>query len=229
MQTSTATGRQRLTAALLLSGVVGGVLITVTSCLLAALRPGFDVRRHANSLLVLGDWGWVQTLDFVGYGVLLVAFGIGVGRLVRPQRSGMVAAAGVVVYGLGAGIVVGLNAPEPAFGFPPGNSTGYQGYDKISTSTKIHGIGGMIGFIAVTVACFAFARYFARNGRPGWSGVSAIVGISVLAVSAYLGANASGETERFDYLPTWVVSIMLWLYVSAVASRLLADVREARR
>ncbi|WP_246398961.1 DUF998 domain-containing protein [Mycobacterium vicinigordonae] len=229
MQTSAAARRQRLTAALLSAGVAGGVLVTVTSCLLAALRPGFDVRRHANSLLVLGDWGWVQALDFIAYGALLVAFGVGIGRVVWPQRSGMVAAIGVGIYGFGAGIVVGLNAPEPAFGFPPGNSTGYHGFEQVSTSTKIHGIGGMIGFLAMTVACFAFARYFGKNGRPGWSGLSTLIGVSVLAVCAYLGANASGDSERFNYVPTWVISIMLWLYVSAVAIRLLADVRAARR
>ncbi|BDB39779.1 MULTISPECIES: DUF998 domain-containing protein [Mycobacterium] len=221
--------RHMTTAAMLGAGVPAGILVTATSCLLAALRPGFDVRHHANSLLVLGDWGWVQTLDFIVYGVLLVAFGIGIGRAVWPQRSGIIAAAGIAVYGLGAGVVVGFNAPTPAFGFPPGSTTGYPGYDTVDTSTKIHGIGGMIGFLAVTVACFAFARYFARTGRPGWSVLSGLVATAVLAVCAYLGASASAATDTFNYLPTWVVSVMLWLYVSAVAGRLLADFRGGRR
>lgn len=217
--------RPRLAAALLYAGVVGGVLITVTSCLLAALRPGFDVRRHPNSLLVLGDWGWVQTVDIVLYGSLLMVFGFGVGRATWPQRSGVVAAAGLVVYGLGAGVIVGLNPPAPAFGFPPGTSGSYPGYDELSTTAKIHGIGGMIGFLAVTVACFAFTRYFAGLGDHRWAVVSALAGLSVLAVCAYLGANASRQVDEFDYTPTWLGSVVLWLYISAVAGRLLVGLR----
>lgn len=222
MQTAEVARRDRL---LLSAGVIAGIGMTATSCLLAALRTGFDVRRHANSLLVLGDWGWVQTVDFVVFGVLVAAFGLGVWRLAWPLRSGVLAAAGLVVYGIGAGVIVGLNPPPPVFGFPPGSTGGYGGYDKLSTSAKIHGIGGMVGFLAVTVACFAFARYFARQEQRAWSVLSAGVGISVLAVCAYLGANASAEADSFDYLPTWAGSVLLWLYLAAVAGKLWRDTR----
>lgn len=225
LQAEVAVRAPRLAATLLWAGVVAGVCMTVTSCLLAAVRPGFDIRRHPNSLLVLGDWGWVQTIDILVYGVLLVAFGVGVGWSAWPQRSGVVAAAGLVGYGLGAGLIVGLCPPEPAFGFPPGTSGGFPGYDALSTSARIHGIGGMIGFLAVTVACFAFARYFAGAGDHRWAALSALVGISVLAVCAYLGVNASARADEFDYVPTWVGSLVLWLYVSAVAGRLLVGSR----
>ncbi len=64
-QASPTTQSQRITAALLSAGLIGGVQVTLISSVLAATRTGFDVRRHANSQLVLGDWGWAQTLNFV--------------------------------------------------------------------------------------------------------------------------------------------------------------------
>jgi hypothetical protein len=219
---------QRRTVLLLWAGVVGGLLITAVSGTLALVRPGFDIRRHANSQLVLGDGGWIQTLDFIAFGVLMVACGVGIWRAVSPSRAGRLAAAGVVVYGLGSGIVVGFNPTDPALGFPPGSAPGYPGYDAISTSAKVHGVAGMVGFLAITIACFAFARYFWSLGANRWTVLSAGMGTAVLAVCGYLAAGASAAAGDFNLLPTWVVGAALWCYVSAVAYRLIAALRNGR-
>lgn len=216
------------TVALLLAGVAGGIGVTVISLLLGAVEPGFDFRRHANSQLVLGDHGWIQTVDFIVFGLLLMTCAVGIARVVRPYRSGQVAAIGVFLYGLCAGVVVGFNPTDPAYGFPPGTPDEYRGLDKISTSAHIHGIAGMIGFLAMTVACFALARYFAVTGAPRWAAGSAVMGLSVVAVCGYLAANASAAGTRFNFLPTWVVGTALWLFVPAVCARLIALARAAR-
>ncbi|WP_319446485.1 MULTISPECIES: DUF998 domain-containing protein [unclassified Mycobacterium] len=215
----------RATVALLAAGVVGGLQVMVISCALAATRNGFDIRRHANSQLVLGDWGWVQTMNFVVFGLLLTACGMGIAGATWPQRSGMIAAAGVAVYGLGTGVVVGLNPPDPGFGFPPGARQGSVGFDGLSTSAQIHAVAGLIGFLAMTIACFAFASYFAKAKQTRWAVLSAAVGLAVVAVCAYLAASSTAELDSFNYVPTWVVGAALWLYTSAVASKLLVDVR----
>lgn len=220
--------RDDRTVALLLAGVVGGIGVAVISLLLGALRPGFDFRRHANSQLVLGDYGWIQTIDFIVVGLLLMACSVGMARVVGPHRSGQVAAVGVFLYGLCAGVIVGFNPTDPAYGFPPGSPEGYAGLDKISTPAHIHGVAGMIGFLAMTVACFALARYFAGTGAPGWAAGSALMGLSVVAVCGYLAANASAAGTRFNFLPTWVVGTALWLFVPAVCARLIAVARAAR-
>ncbi|MGV0813006.1 DUF998 domain-containing protein [Mycolicibacterium boenickei] len=217
----------RLTAALLACGVVGGLSITAVSLTLAFTRPGFDLTSHANSMLVLGDWGWIQSVDFVVCGLLLSAFGVGIWRMTPGVRSGRVAAVCVVLYGLLAGVVVGLNPADPGFGFPPGAQQGYPGPDELSTSAQIHGVAGLLGFLAVTCGCFALARYFALTGDRIWAAVSAGVGIAVLAVSGYLALNAGEQTGTFNYVPTWVVGTMLWLFVAAVAARLLRSHRDA--
>ncbi|WP_454790405.1 DUF998 domain-containing protein [Mycolicibacterium lutetiense] len=217
----------RVTSALLTAGVVAGLLLTAVSYTLAFTRPGFHLNRHANSMLVLGDWGWIQSVDFVVSGLLLIAFGAGVWRVAAGARSGRVAAVCVALYGLLAGVVVGLNPTDPGFGFPPGASQGFPGVEEVSTSAKIHGVAGGLGFLAMTCGCFVLARYFARIGDRAWAVLSAGVGVAVLAVCVYLGSNAGAQTETFNYVPTWVVGTLLWLYVAGVAARLLRSHRDA--
>lgn len=217
----------RLTTALLAAGVAAGLLISTVSLTLAFTRPGFDVARHANSMLVLGDWGWVQTANFIVCGLLLMAFGVGIWRVVSGALSGRVAAVCVTLYGLLAGVVVGLNPTDPGFGFPPGAPQGYPGVAELSTSAKIHGVAGGLGFLAATCGCFALARYFARTRDRVWMVVSAGVGVAVLSVGVYLGLNAGVQTETFNYVPTWVSGAALWLFVAAAAARLLHSQRDA--
>ncbi|MED5814789.1 DUF998 domain-containing protein [Mycolicibacterium sp. 050232] len=217
----------RLTTALLTAGVVGGSLIATVSLTLAFVRPGFDLARHANSMLVLGDWGWIQTVNFIVCGLLLIAFGAGIWRVAPGVRAGRAAAVCMVLYGLLAGVVVGLNPTDPGFGFPPGAPQGYPGAEGLSTSAKIHGVAGGLGFLAATVGCFALARYFAYLGDRFWMAVSVVVGVAVLAVGGYLGLNADAQTDAFNYVPAWVSGAALWLFIVAVAARLLHSHRDA--
>lgn len=210
----------RVTRVLLWAGAVAGLQMSAVSGVLGATRVGFDFKRHANSQLVLGEKGWIQTLNFITYGVLVAAFGVGVGRVTRPSRAGRTAAAGVVTYGLLAGVVVGLNPTEPQFGFPPGTRAGYVGYRELGLRARIHGIAGGVGFSAIIVACFALFAYFAGYRRWAWAVLSAVVGASVAAVGATLGANASTEVDSFDFRPSWIAGGALWLYISAVARKL---------
>ncbi|MGW4099478.1 DUF998 domain-containing protein [Mycobacterium sp. NPDC004974] len=213
----------RLTTALLAAGLGAGLSITTVSLTLAFTRPGFDLTRHANSMLVLGDWGWIQTVNFVVCGLLLIGFGFGIWRVASGVLSGRVAAMCVTLYGLLAGVVVGLNPTDPGFGFPPG----YPEVEELSTSAKIHGVAGGLGFLAATCGCFALARYFAQMGDRGWMAMSAGVGVAVLSVGAYMGLDAGAHTETFNFVPTWISGAVLWLFVAAVAARLLHSHRDA--
>ncbi|MDT0550873.1 DUF998 domain-containing protein, partial [Streptomyces lonegramiae] len=146
----------------------------------------------------------MQTANFIVCGLLLMAFGVGIWRLVSGALSGRVAAVCVMLYGLLAGVVVGLNPTDPGFGFPPGAPQGYPGVAELSASAKIHGVAGGLGFLSATCGCFALARYFAHMGDRVWMVVSAGVGVAVLSVGVYLGLNAGARTETFNYVPTWI-------------------------
>src|SRR5215471_14150624 len=71
------------------------------------------------SLHALGDWGWVQVVNFVGAGVLNLFYSVGLWRVLRPGRAATTAAVLIAAYGLGL-ITVGIFTTDPAGGFPPG-------------------------------------------------------------------------------------------------------------
>jgi Protein of unknown function (DUF998) len=65
------------------------------------VRHGFDIRRHALSLLTNGDLGWIQILNFVLPGLLVVAGAFGMRRALRWGRDGTWGPLLLVVHGLG--------------------------------------------------------------------------------------------------------------------------------
>ena len=202
----------------LLAGLVGGFLITATSFTLAFITKSFDITRHANSQLVLGEWGWVQTINFITFGCLMMVFALGIKRTITGA-FGMGLAALVGAYGF-ASVIVGFNPTDPAFGFPPGTPVEYGGVAAASIQAQIHGISGLIGFSAIVVACFTFAAYFRSVGQKRWMLISLFVGLCVVLVLAYLAVYAGSTITSFNYVPVWVAGTLLWLYVSAVAWRL---------
>lgn len=204
---------------LLTAGIIAGVLVLALSWGIAYLSEGFDVARHANSQLVLGEWGWLQTLNFITYGLLVTAAAIGAHYAMKGRPGGTGAPLLMAIYGIG-GIIVGFAPTDPAFGFPPGTDTAFAGYAAISTSAQIHGIAGGIGFTAIAIACFFFARYFMSLRQRVWAGLSFCIGLSVFVVTAYLVVSSGGEISSFNYLPIWIVGSLLWLYVSLVSWKL---------
>jgi hypothetical protein len=83
--------RSEIADRLLLGGLVGPPLFVAVALIEGATRPGYDPIRHPLSLLALGEWGWIQSTNFVGLGALAVAFVLGLGGAcpVSPGRLGL--------------------------------------------------------------------------------------------------------------------------------------------
>ena len=60
-----------------MAGVASGPLFYVLAILQMLIRPGFDIRIHAISLLTLGDLGWIQSVNFIATGVLVISAPVG--------------------------------------------------------------------------------------------------------------------------------------------------------
>src|SRR6185436_71421 len=120
---SDCTSANRITRSLLGYGVLAGPLYLGVSLAQALSRDGFDLSRHAWSLLANGDLGWLQIANFVVAGAMTVAGAIGLRRALTsgseaPQRRGrtwgpaLLAAYGVSLVG------AGVFRADPAQGFP---------------------------------------------------------------------------------------------------------------
>lgn len=101
-----------LTRTLLTCGLAAGPLYIVLGTGQALMRDGFDVRRHALSLLGNGELGWIQAGNFLLSGALVIAGALGVRRLLRGTRGGTWGPVLLAVYGLGL-IGAGIFTADP--------------------------------------------------------------------------------------------------------------------
>lgn len=202
-------GRTRL---LLACGIAAGPLFVGVTFVQAFSREGFDPVRHPLSLLSLGAHGWIQIMNFIGCGVLVIAGAVGMRRAVDLGSGGGWGPALVAVYGA-ALVWAGVFAADPADGFPPGSQPGTVA--GVSWHGMLHSVAPAVAGLALTVSCVVFAWRYARKGRMMWASYCAITAIVYLA----LGLTAFAVS---DYRLMLFGGGLLWLWPSAICVDLLA-------
>lgn len=208
--TTTAAGRaagpcgdtaSRVTRSLLGYGVVAGPIYVTVALAQAFTRQGFDITRHAWSLLTLGDLGWIQVLNFVVTGLMVLAAAAGLHRAGIRSVSRLVAG-----YGLSL-VAAGTFRPDPAEGFPTGTPAGAG---AISWHGMVHLAAGAVGFGCLIAACLLTARAFRRAGRRGWAAYSAAAGVVLLAGFAGVASGSHGAATTLPFVAA-VVLVSTWV------------------
>ncbi|MGH8925467.1 MAG: DUF998 domain-containing protein [Acidimicrobiia bacterium] len=141
-----------------LAGIVGPPLFTVGFLAQEFFRRGeFNSIAEPVSALEAGPSGWIQQVNFVVFGVLIIAFALGLHRAVRPAKAGV---AGPAIL-LWSGIGLILSAV-----FPLRDAPGGGWYDP----TGLHTINGTIFFLSLGIGLIVISRRLARD--PAWRGLS---------------------------------------------------------
>lgn len=208
---------QQITKSLLTAGVIAGPLYIVVGLAQALTRPGFDITRHALSLLSNGDLGWIQISNFLVSGLLVIAAALGIRRAIEG-RGKIWGTLLIGLYGLSL-IGAGIFKADPALGFPIGTP---EGATTMSTSGMLHFMAGGFGFLALIAACFVFARRFASLGEQGWAAYSIFTGIVFLA--SFIGIS-SGSGNSLIILGFWIGVILAWTWISLLSRRLMAELQ----
>ncbi|WP_329332799.1 DUF998 domain-containing protein [Streptomyces sp. NBC_01352] len=195
---------------LLACGVIAGPFYVVISLTQAGAREGFDLTRHAWSLLANGSLGWIQMTNLIATGFLVIAGADGLRRVLAQGRGRSWAHRLLSVYGLSM-VGAGVFRADPAQGFPPGTP-------EEGTSTSWHGmlhfVSAGIGFIGLVTACFVLARRFVDADRRGWAMSSRTTAVVFLA--AFLALAASGGRVWANL--TFTAAILLaWTWLSLIS------------
>ena len=212
----------KATRVLLACSVVAGPLYIVVGITQMLIRDGFDIRRHALSLLSNGDLGWIQITNFLVTGLLVIAGAAGMRRVLHGSRGGTWGPLLIGVYGVGL-IGAGFFRADPALGFPPGLPA--SAYVTISWHGIMHFISGGIGFLALIAACFVFARRYAALRQRRWAAYSVATG--VLFFAAFFGI-ASGSKGAGVSVAFAVAVVLGWAWISAMVARLRTELPDAR-
>ena len=208
MQTKTLS----LTRILLLCGAIAGPLFIFTVLIQDYTRPGFDPRLDPLSLLSLGDWGWVQIVNFVLAGVLNILYAGGLWRRLHPGRAGTWGPLLIGAYGFGL-ILVGVFRTDPVKGFPPGAiaSTGPSWHGVI------HALGGLFVFVMLSAALAVFVRLFLAWKERWWAFYCLASAVLILLIffTGFSNAAFMARTLR-------LATLIGWMAASLVAIKLLS-------
>jgi len=196
------------TRALLSCGAAAGLVYVAVGIAQILTREGFDIRRHALSLLSNGDLGWIQITNFLCSGLLVIAGAAGVRRALHPGRGATWLPILFTIYGLGL-IGAGIFVADPAAGFPPGTPTG----TTMTRSGVLHFVFGGLGFYALIAACFVATYRFGKEGRQAWAIYGAVSGAFFFISFA---AIASGTTSVAVLLTFYAAVAWIWIWLSAL-------------
>jgi hypothetical membrane protein len=205
-----------VTKSLLAWGVLAGPFYVTVSLAQALTRDGFDVSKHAWSLLSNGDLGWIQITNFVLTGLMVLAGAVGLHRALAARSS---APWLVGVYGVSM-IAAGVFRPDPAQGFPVGTP---EDVTAISWHSGLHFLAGGIGFLCLIVACFVVGRRYAAEGRRELAWFSRVAGTVFLAGFAGIASGSHGPVTL-----AFVASVLIvFSWLSTVSADLYRRTRPA--
>lgn len=199
----------RITKSLLGYGVIAGPIYVITSLIQAFAREGFDLTRHAWSQLALGGPGWVQVVNLILTGAMLIAFAVGLARALETGPGSRWAPILIGVFGLSM-VVSGIFEVDPAGGFP----AGVPAAETMSASALVHLGAGAIGFTCLTAGLLVLARRLALEGFRSLAVVTRIVAVGFLAVFVGMASTALGGAGIIAFVVA-VVAVMTLLSVLA--------------
>jgi len=218
MTTLTFTNDAKLTNGFLRCGILAGPLYVGLGLLQMAIRPGFDITRHSLSLMSNGSLGWIQILNFLVTGILLILGAVGVKQVLQSGPGSKWGPLMLGLYGLGL-VGASIFSADPALGFPPG--TPLEG-NPISWHGMLHFVTGTIGFSGFIAACFIFARRFKLLQQSGWARYSLITGILFLVSFVGIASGSKGPVSAF-----FAIAVVLgFTWISLLLFRLQSEIEE---
>jgi hypothetical protein len=192
---TTRTHRSKAQTALLAGGL-GGVLFVLTFLLLGALAPGYDALRETISALEFTSLGFAQRINFLVFGLMLMAFSLALRRELCAGRGAVLIPIFQCLSGIG---VVG---------------------DVIFIHEPLHLVCDLITFNSALLVLFLFAWRFSGDRRwKGWTAYSVLTALVMMAFLTAFGVanHVGGPAGAFEKLAsltrtTWSAVLVVELY-----------------
>ena len=167
-----------------LAGIVGPLLFTVTFFIQEAFRRDeFSPVAEPVSALEAGPNGWIQQVNFVVFGMMMLAFAVGLNRGVLAARAGTLGPALLGVAGVGLFLAAAFPLREDAAGttYDPG----------------FHFVAGVTFFLSTSLALLALPRRLSRDAH--WRGLAKYA--AFCGVLAFIGFVVLGRFAIPDGAP----------------------------
>jgi hypothetical membrane protein len=206
---------------LLTCGVAAGPLFVFVFVVQGATRSGYDPCRYPVSSLSIGPLGWIQIVNFIGTGCLLVAFALGLRKALRVARPSfwgplLIGIAGIGLVGAGAFV------SDPVFGYPSDLPLKIR---QFTVRGQLHDLSSTFFFVGLPASCFVLARRYSAIAEHKWAVYSVMTGI-LMPVAFILTSIGFNQRQCFvaigGLLQRLTIAIgMSWL-TSIAFQRLMA-------
>lgn len=209
--------RARLTLAV---GVVVPVVFVVVLLIEGLTRPGYDSWRDMGSSLSTGPGGWMQIVNFIACGLLIMVPAAALARSHSPTTWGPRL---IGIFGLSL-VIAGAFTTDPAYGYPPGSPP--AGGPQTWHGT-IHDLNAFLAFGSITAAAFVFGRAFARDPHArAWARYSYLTAAaSLLLFAGSLTAGVLDQNHAWHNAPGGFLQrlaiIVAWGWLSLLSLRAL--------
>ena len=209
--------RRSVLSALALAGIAGPIIFAVVALMHSLLREDHSLAEHPVSALAAGPSGWIQNVNFLLFGSLMIAYAIGLHLGVHPSRWGLVGFALLVLSGIGL-MWGGL--------FPATDATGSFDEDRL-----LHIPGFIMTFLGGGIGLIVMSRRMARDLRwkslATYALLSGIAMLVLIVVGGGLVRPPGSPLHAWFGLFQWVL-LAVWLPCTVVlAIRLLRLARVA--
>jgi hypothetical membrane protein len=204
-------------SALALAGIAGPIIFAVVALMHSLFREDHSLTEHPVSALAAGPSGWIQNVNFLLFGSLMIAYAIGLHLGVYPSRWDLVGFALLVLSGIGL-MWGGL--------FPATDATGSFDEDRL-----LHIPGFIMTFLGGGIGLIVMSRRMARDLRwkslATYALLSGIAMLVLIVVGGGLVRPPGSPLHAWFGLFQWVL-LAVWLPCTVVlAIRLLRLARVA--
>jgi hypothetical membrane protein len=208
--------RRSVIAGLAAAGIAGPIIFVLIVIVQSLLHPDYSQVKLPISALAAWPGGWLQSVNFVIFGLLMISFAIGLHLGVRPSRAGVIGPALLVLSGVGL-MIAGF--------FPWRDANG----DFVVPAG--HLLGALLSFLGAGSGLIAVSRRMAAD--PRWRVVATYalasgVAIVILFVATFALVMPPGAPLHSSGGLVQRVTLLVWFPCTVVlALRLLRVARAA--
>ena len=202
--------RSRVSLNRLATAAIVGQVVLMASALLLPLVSEFSLVGDTMSELVLGRFGWVQTIAFVVAGIGTLALAYALRQLTTGTWGSRIGSLLVGVYGVGA-VLTAI--------FPTDRVDSPADMASLSTTGLIHIAISLVSFVGMIAAMFIFTRTFALE--PRWRVLSPWIVLFPASALSLLFVQSEGPwVGLMQRLMVGVIAA--WIIIVAIRVRAIA-------
>ena len=176
-------GINRTTKLLLACGCAGCLFFIILFTIQGQLREAYSVLKFPISSLSIGEWGWIQVVNFLISGFLIFLFAIGFRRATpllknSLRTSRLIAAVGLGLFG------AGLFSSDPIYGYPVNEPLKLA---QFTITGHLHDLCSIFVFVCLPIVCFKMLKRFKELNNKKWV-IYTLISVSGMIICFVLAA-----------------------------------------